>query len=329
MNASAKCFLPITAVCGLLVASCTSTHSRADFEVPALLPALQIVSDMDSTFEREKLAMKSKNSSNDQQAHLERHHADLFAGLMVPVTEDGYCLTAAHNLGKGKSMGFVTSQIGHHDFGKAFVMTNLKRGSSPPFCGFDKGEIRVMTATKTGNGLSNRFVVRRAEATSVTMLLSGMDRERLEALESQKTDQGELYFLPIRQIKIWEEDDLALVKVPFETPAHLKLSDSETPVGDPLMVFTSPGTHRGTINHVTERTKYAAKLPLSFPTFTPLAMTHLSHGKQGDSGGPVINRAGELVGLNLATYRGGKTPAIDLAVRIQPRPILEAIQKSR
>lgn len=51
--------------------------------------------------------------------------------------------------------------------------------------------------------------------------------------------------------------------------------------------------------------------------------------EEGDSGGPVINREGELVGIILASGNASNGRSFVLAVGIQKRPILDAIEKSR
>jgi hypothetical protein len=305
----------LMALVGLLVASCAAPHARTAFKIPEPLPLLQVIADLDSSFERE-------SSSSDTPST-----AELLFGLMVPVTADGYCLTAAHNLGKGKAMRLFESQIGQHDFGKAYVMVDLRSGGSPPF--FRHEEAQIVTSSRMGNHHSNRFVV----SEGIKRLIKGFSRDvgshEVEAMKNQLGDLDAVFCFGLLEIKVWADDDLALVKVPFPTPSHFTLSEQKTSIEDPLMVFVNPGLHRGAINHVTRRIQSPLDRPLAFSTFSPLTMAHQKVGKQGDSGGPVINRYGELVGINVATHRDARGRAVDLAVELRRGPVMEAIEDSR
>ena len=68
-------------------------------------------------------------------------------------------------------------------------------------------------------------------------------------------------------------------------------------------MMINPGLHPGTINHVTRRIVWPTDLdlPLKFATFNPMSLVGLEISEEGDSGGPVINREGELVGLFVAS----------------------------
>lgn len=307
----------LLAAAGLLTSSCATSSSRAHFRIPDALPLLQLVVDLDSSFERKRTLPGTSET------------ADLLFGLIVPVTEDGYCLTAAHNLGKGRSMPLFETQIGRHDFGRAYTLLDVSGWDTPPFLRLGQSGGRIVTAGKTGNPASNRFIVSEGRSRRVKMVLHELESPVFRKVRNHPANSDAVLCVPVREIKVWPEDDLALVKVPFPTPSHFTLGGREAALGEPLMVVENPGLHHGTINMVSRRIERHLHYPLAFTTFSPLALAHKKTGKPGDSGGPVINRAGELVGINLATFEGGDRSSMDLAVSIRSGPIVEAIERSR
>jgi hypothetical protein len=325
-------FLLHAAWVGLLASSCAVPSSRIHFKVPDTLPLLQVMVDLDSNFEwarhQTRSPNKGTNASKAPEPPETTQTADMLFGLMVPVTADGYCLTAAHNLGKGKAMSLFESQIGQHDFGSAYVMVDLRRADAPPFFRLEQGG-QFVTASRMGNPHSNRFVVSEGKKRHIKGFSRDMGSHDVEAMKNQLGDLDTVFCFRLREIKVWSEDDLALVKVPFPTPSHFTLSEREIAMGDPLMVFLNPGFHPGTINYVTRRIQHHLDDPMAFSTFGSLKMAHQKMGKPGDSGGPVINRNGKLVGINLATHRDSRGRSVDLAVGLRRGPIMAAIEESR
>jgi hypothetical protein len=304
---------------GMLLSSCAEFGSRKHFQVPDQLPLLQIVVPLDASFQT-KTAPSGASQS-----------AQLLVGLMVPVTEDGYCLTAAHNLGKGDAMKQFEYQIGQHQYGSSYTLVDAKENHRSPFIRMERGSNWIVTADKRGHLASHRFVSSEGGNRRVKMMLPELDPSQFQAFKNHSDQRDAVLCVRLREIKVWPEDDLALVKVPFATPSHFPLCGRQTAEGEPLMMLINPGLHQGTINHVTHRIAWPTDLdvPLKFATFNPMSLAGLEISEEGDSGGPVINREGELVGLLVASGKANLGRSLDLVVGIQQGPILDAIERSR
>lgn len=310
---------PLVMALGLLLSSCANFGSRAHFRVTEPLPLLQVVVPLDGSFEGSGSPPGTPQDGK------------LMIGLMVPITEDGYCLTAAHNLGKGGAMSTFQKQIGRRQFGNSYTLVEAKENGRPAFLRLERGINGIVTAGKRGDPLSNRFVTTSGGSRRVIMTLPELKPHQFEALKNQPNHRDAVLCVRAPVIQVWPEDDLALVKVPFPTPSPIPLGEQPPCEGEPLMVVLSPGMHCGTINHVTRRIclPQDLPLPLKFSHFTPLTVEGLRIIEEGDSGGPVINREGELAGLILASGNASHGRSVDLAVGIQKRPILDAIESSR
>ncbi len=310
---------PFIIALALLLSSCANFGSRKQFRVTEPLPMLQVVVPLDGSFES-----RASPPGTPQ-------NGKLMVGLMIPVTEDGYCLTAAHNLGKGMAMSTLETQIGRRQFGNCYTLVEAKENGRPAFLRLERGINWIVTAGTRVDPSSNRFVTSSGGNRRVIMTLPELKRHQFEALRNQPNHRDAVLCVRARVIQVWPEDDLALVKVPFLTPSHLAFCGNATAAAEPVMMMLNPGMHQGTINPVARKVPLPNDLdfPLKFSTFSPLTMDGLRIIEEGDSGGPVINREGELVGIILASGNASNGRSFDLAVGIQKRPILDAIEKSR
>jgi len=94
--------------------------------------------------------------------------------------------------------------------------------------------------------------------------------------------------------------DLALLKVfPLTKQPHFKLGKA-VERGQPVVSFGSPLgiSHTATLGYVSNP---RARHPRGDETFT----MHTASINPGNSGGPLVNANGELVGVNVATFRSG------------------------
>lgn len=332
-------FLLLAVLLGLLASSCASPGSRNRFEIPDPLPLLQVVGDLDSNFEwaahqnrplRQALeafkapALQSASGSSEP-----RKAANLLFGLMVPISKDGYCLTSAHNLGRGDAMTQFGSQIDQRAFGRAYVMVDLKKPHAPLFFQMKNGAGKIVTTRRKDDSWTGRFHATETGMQTVKIFSRDLNASEFETMRNQLLDIDAVFCIPLRVLKVWNADDLALVKVPFPTPSCFALSAQEPAMGEELMAFLNPGMHGSAINHVTQRIERSVETPLRFPTFYPLVMKSVKASTSGDSGGPVIKSNGSLVGINTATRRDLDGKAVDLAVGLRLGPIMDAIRESR
>lgn len=332
-------FLLLSLLLGLLASSCVSRSSRNRFETPDSLPLLQVVGDLGSNFEwpahKDKPLRKALNAfkapapPNASRSSNPQKTANLLFGLMVPITKDGHCLTSAHNLGCGDAMIQFAAQIDQHSFGRAYVMVDLKNPHAPLFLQQKNSSGLIVTTRKKGKTWSSHLYTAGVGKQTVKVFSRDLGALEFEIMRDQLFAIDAIFCIPLRVLKVWAEDDLALVKVPFPTPSYFSFSDQDAAMGEELMVFVNPGTHDDAISHVTERIERSVEAPLNFCSFYPLVMRHVKASKSGDSGGPVIKSDGKLVGINTATRRDRDRNAIDLAVGLRSGPIMDAIRASR
>jgi len=339
MNAR-RCLLLIAFV-GILATSCAGQNARNQFEIPDKLPLFQVIADLDSAFEWEDhqkiplneivAGFKASNPSVSNASSKTQKTTNLLSGLMVPITEDGFCLTAAHNLGKGDAINAFQSQIGDHDFGAVYTIVDLRDESSPPFFQFEPNAGRLVTPIRKGFFKNDRFVTVESKTKRLKIFSRDLDSSDFKTMQSQLRELDAAFMIRLREIKVWGTDDLALVKLPFATPFHFTIPEAETPIAGYLMVFGNPGVRNGVINYVSKLADRNSTKDFSirFSDFYPLMMNHKRTGKQGDSGGGVIDSKGKLVGINIGTHADADGRLVDVAVGLRRDPIMKAIEEAR
>jgi S1-C subfamily serine protease len=108
-----------------------------------------------------------------------------------------------------------------------------------------------------------------------------------------------------RITRVAEADDLAVITVPVKLAA-LPIATTKPAIGDPLLVLGSPlglgGTVTSGIVSAYRNDQGTRYLQFSAPI------------SPGNSGGPVLNDRGEVVGVSVAKYVGGGAEGLSLAV---------------
>lgn len=314
-------FLAKALVTGVLGASCTD--ARQEFKTTDPLPIHQVFADVNSQFDRSGGQNGSVANSSEGVESVSSQgsgaNAALASGLLAAITADGFCLTAAHVVLQGVSYATV-------DFG----------GRNPPFIVGSENVVEgqfVTTIDLSGPGqtYASRGDLKKRD---LNIMTDALQLGENNPVEGQPGGRDPVYLVRMEVVKVWEKEDLALVKVPFATSPHFELADEEVQTGEPIMHFCNPGEREGSLNQVSKRAagapsfKFLGEYSVSFSNFYPL----ISPGKfikRGDSGGAVINRDGKLVGIQLA---GGETSGghpIILSVGIRSDLITETITAFR
>jgi S1-C subfamily serine protease len=120
-------------------------------------------------------------------------------------------------------------------------------------------------------------------------------------------DNGDKF--PCTLVANFRDKDMAILKVktdrwlplPIANPEHLKIGEKVYAIGSPLAVFHNSftdgvvsGTNRDISKFDDVKTYPAAKLKTW--------VQHTAHVNPGNSGGPLVNRRGEVVGINTLSY---------------------------
>jgi putative serine protease PepD len=165
--------------------------------------------------------------------------------------------------------------------------------------------------TADGEVLTNNHVVEGAQTIEVT--LNGERTARSADLIGADAD-ADLALVRIRGAK-----DLAFATL--GSSAGARVGDDVVAIGNALALPGGPTVTEGIIS---AKDRTLAEAGLDGLIQTDAAINH------GNSGGPLVNAAGEVIGINTAVIRGGNTDAegIGLAIAIDTaKPIIESLRK--
>lgn len=320
---------------------CEAQTSPAQFQLPETPPLFQVIADLDSALEWDAHQKKTFTEIlNDFKNPPPAVHADspgasqsvnLLFGLMVPIAADGYCLTAAHNIGQGAAMETFASQIGGHAFGGIYTMVDLGRPGLPLFHPTKATEGHLVCITRKKFGRSSRYVASASPRSAIKVLSRVLDRDEFALMQGELEAVDAAFLIRVKVLKVWVGDDLALIKLPFPTPSYFEIPTSDAAITDPLMCFGNPSLHKGVINQSSKvwRKELDFKIPLRFTEFVPLKLDLRRNFRDGDSGGPVIDGKGNLIGIAIATYADGKGKDVGFAVGLRRAPIMKTVEEFR
>lgn len=333
-----------TTLISLLILSgtiCEAQISRAQFQLPETLPLFQVIADLDSALDWDAHQKKAfhevlndfKNPPPGAQSNSPgtSQTVNLLFGLMVPISADGYCLTAAHNIGKGDAMATFASQVGEHGFGAIYTLVDLERPGLPLFHPAEATEGHIVSIKRKTFGGSSRFVASESPRSAIKVMSRVLDGDEFAMMRAELGAIDAAFLIRLDVLKVWDSDDLALVKVPFPTPSHFEIPDSNASITGALMSFGNPSAHKGMINQSAEVSKkeWDLKIPIRFEEHFPLKLDLRREFREGDSGGPVIDGKGKLIGIAIATDADGKGNKVDVAVGLRRAPILRAVEEYR
>ena len=164
--------------------------------------------------------------------------------------------------------------------------------------------------TSDGEVLTNNHVIEGAGSIEVT--LNGEREPRRADLVGAEPD-ADLALIKIR-------DASGLPTVELGSSAAAKVGDDVVAIGNALALPGGPTVTEGIIS-AKDRTLAEAGLDALIQTDAAI--------NRGNSGGPLVNAAGEVIGINTAVIRGGGSAAegIGLAIAIDTaKPIIEALR---
>ena len=121
-----------------------------------------------------------------------------------------------------------------------------------------------------------------------------------------------------------QDRDLALIKVPVKDNSFLRLSLTPPPPGSDVVAIGTPGAHdvTGTLMLPNTVTKGVVSGVRQFPENTTASVpgraglwiqtdATINHG---NSGGPLLNRSGEVIGINTLAFAATGTPGLNFAL---------------
>jgi S1-C subfamily serine protease len=166
-----------------------------------------------------------------------------------------------------------------------------------------------MLLTADGEVLTNAHVVRGAANIAVTLDGEGEPR-RADVVGADPV--ADLALLRIRGAS-------GLPTVVLGSSAALRVGDDVTAIGNALALPGGPTVTQGIVSAKDRSIEQLDGLIQTDAAINP-----------GNSGGPLVNAAGEVVGINTAVLRGGPSPAegIGLAIAVDTaKPVIELLRK--
>ena len=165
--------------------------------------------------------------------------------------------------------------------------------------------------TEDGEVLTNNHVIE--GATTIEVTVNGESTPRQADLIGTEPS-ADLALIKIRGAS-------GLTKAELGSSAGARVGDDVVAIGNALALPGGPTVTEGIIS-AKDRTLAEAGLDGLIQTDAAI--------NQGNSGGPLVNAAGEVIGINTAVIRGGMSEAegIGLAIAIDTaKPIIEALRK--
>ncbi len=288
-----------------------------DFNPPSELPMLQLI--VDEGPATTDIAKKS----NSLQSLLERMQSRKSApprtrmqigrGLLVPVTSDGYCLTAAHNVASEREI---------------YVPVDLANLNNP-FIDIDHAGNPLFYTVGRAYPDSGLFTRQEIKKQGLELIQGPVDNNEYRMIQEKLKDFDSIILIPLKVIKIWKADDLALVKAPFQVRSHFRLAKEKVALGEAIMCFGSPIGRSGNLNITGRRVRAVLARAQTDLFYTLYFNSEDGFLKKGDSGGPVINVEGELVGIHTGTNGVMGRLLYNRACGINKDILNEAINESR
>lgn len=308
------------AVAAICAGSCSDP--RGSFTIPDPLPLFQVLVDEEGAFggkrgpeaPLEAGIERVKRASEGGESRTFR--PDLSAGLAVPVTQDGYCLTAAHNVA-GRD---------------PFVLLDL-RAMEPRFLVGDRKGTPVTTALRADASRPGELTRAPEREERIEVITGPLDRSGFDLVKQELGDMDRTFLLPAEVVKIWEGEDLALIQLPFPTPVHFTMAGNVVSTRDLLMFLGNPLVHGegpltgvDRVDEFPRGATFAGGVVRKFDVFYPILFKGNAFIRQGDSGGALINRRGELVGIHSGAGGVGGS-GVTLCIGIRAEVVREAIRE--
>jgi S1-C subfamily serine protease len=173
----------------------------------------------------------------------------------------------------------------------------------------------VVVKTSKGSG-SGFFVTSNGVVVTNAHVVDGESSATVTTSSGKSVESTHLY--------VDADRDLAIIRISVENSPFLKLSLAPPAVGSDVIAIGTPGAHdvTGTVLLTNTVTKGVVSGVREFPEQTTESVpgrkglwiqtdATINHG---NSGGPLLNRSGEVVGINTLGFGGTGTPGLNFAL---------------